>query len=210
MDVPRTEATSSNPRSRDRILAAAAAMLGENPAAQLSVRAVAARAGVSTGSLRHHFPTQRALQDAVLAGIYEFVFSDDPIHDTTLSARDRLVGCLRQILVSAGTGQQARELWATTYETFIAPEPTEESRSAYLAIERHTRYRVEHWLSVLAGEGHITEGDNAQRAKFLLTVVNGLSVERALPSSQSLLASETATLFTAVDSLLRTPDKVRR
>jgi len=45
--------------SRDRILIAAAGMIGEDPAARLSVRAVAARAGVSTGSLRFHFPTQR-------------------------------------------------------------------------------------------------------------------------------------------------------
>ena len=56
--------------SKDRILEAAVAMAGEKLGAGLSVRAVAARAGVSTGSLRHHFPTQRALQDAVLGAIY--------------------------------------------------------------------------------------------------------------------------------------------
>lgn len=197
-----TESASTKPSSRDRILTAAATMLGENPTARLSVRAVAARAGVSTGSLRHHFPTQRALQDAVLSGIYEMVFPGDPLHDTALPARDRLVGCLRQILVPSGTGKEAREAWAATYETLIAAEPTEETRAGYLAIERQMQHRVEHWLSVLADEGALADGDNAQRARFLLTVVNGLSVERALPSSASLLASETATLFTAVDSVL--------
>lgn len=64
------------------------------------------------------------------------------------------------------------------------------------------QHRVEHWLSVLADEGTLPDGDNAQRAKFLLTMINGLSVERALPGSESVLASESATLYTAVDSVL--------
>lgn len=43
--------------TRERILQAAAEMLAEDVTTTLSVRAVAARAGVSTGSLRFHFPT---------------------------------------------------------------------------------------------------------------------------------------------------------
>ncbi|MGW8526941.1 TetR/AcrR family transcriptional regulator [Nocardiopsis sp. NPDC055824] len=198
-----TETTSAKTSSRDKILIAAAAMLGEDPTARLSVRAVAARAGVSTGSLRHHFPTQHALQDAVLAGIYETVFPGDPIHDTALPARDRLVACMRQLLAPAETGEEARKTWATMYETYFACEPTEEARQAYLGIERQMRHRVEHWLSVLVDEGVLPRGDNAPRARFLLTVVNGLTLERALPSTEALLASETATLFTAADSVLR-------
>jgi AcrR family transcriptional regulator len=178
-------------------------MVGENPAARLSVRAVAARAGVSTGSLRHHFPTQRALQDAVLAGIYDVAFPGDPIHDTALPARDRLVGCLRQLLAPTGTGERARQAWRQIHETLIAPEPSEDSREAYLALERQALHRVEYWLSVLADAGELPEGDHTHRAKFLLTVINGLSLERALPGSESLLASETTTLYTAVDGVLR-------
>jgi len=198
-----TEATSATSGSRHRILEAAASMYSENPTARLSVRAVAARAGVSTGSLRHHFPTQQALLDAVLAGIYAVVFPGDPIHETDLPARERLVSCLRQILAPAGTGQGARKAWADTYETIIAPGASEEARTAYLSIERQMRHRVEHWLSVLAEEGALPDGDNAQRARYLLTVVNGLTVERALPSAEPTLVSETATLFTAADSVLR-------
>src|SRR5690349_12279996 len=111
--------------SREKILRAAAEMIAEDIAATLSVRAVAARAGVSTGSLRFHFPTQRALQDAVLARIYEYVSPDDPIRDRSLPPRDRLVNCLRQILASAGVGEEARRAWGVAYETFIAPDPTE-------------------------------------------------------------------------------------
>ena len=78
--------------SRDRIIQAALAMFAENPAAKLSVRAVAARAGVSTGSLRYHFPTQRNLQDTVLAVIYDAILPGDLIHD--LKGHERSVWCL--------------------------------------------------------------------------------------------------------------------
>ncbi|MEV1143388.1 TetR/AcrR family transcriptional regulator [Micromonospora sp. NPDC049799] len=188
--------------SRERILAAAAAMVAEDVTARLSVRAVAARAGVSTGSLRFHFPTQRALQEAVLARIYEHVFPDDPIRDRSLPARDRLVNCLRQVLAPAGVGKQAREAWGKAYEMFIAPEPTEQVRAAYLAMEREGWRRIEYWLTVLADEGALPREDHARRVRFLLTVLNGLSIERALPAEESILRSETETLYTAVDCVL--------
>lgn len=188
--------------SRERIIVAAATMISENPAARLSVRAVAAEAGVSTGSLRHHFPTQRALQDAVLDRIYDVVAPGDPIHDTSVPARDRLVRCLRQVLEPGGTGERARGAWAKAYRAFIE-SPTNESRSAYLALEREMRHRVEHWLSVLADEGELPAGDHTARARFLLTVLNGISIERALPSETSTLASETTTLHAAAESVLK-------
>jgi AcrR family transcriptional regulator len=188
--------------SRDRVLRAAIAMFGEDPSARLSVRAVAARAGVSTGSLRYHFPTQRALQDAVLAGVYDVITPGDRIHDRSATARDRLVDCLRQVLAVAGVGEQARAAWGAIFTTYIEPEPTDETRAAYLAIEREAQRRVEYWLTVLKNEGAITEGDNSRRARFLVTVLNGLSIERALPSTESILTTETETLHAAVDHVL--------
>ncbi|MFP5071101.1 TetR/AcrR family transcriptional regulator [Pseudonocardia nantongensis] len=190
--------------SRDKVLLAAMEMFGEDPASRLSVRAVASRAGLSTGSLRYHFPTQRALQDEVLTRVYDLVAPDDRIHDTSTPARDRLVDCLRQVLSRAGVGEQARQGTRRVVEDFVVPEPTKELRAAYLAIEREMRRRAEYWLAVLADEGALPDGDNTRRAKFLLTVLNGLGFERALPADDSILQSETDTLYTAVDCVLGT------
>lgn len=190
--------------SRERVIAAAVAMFGEDVSVRLSVRAVAARAGVSTGSLRFHFPTQRALQDAVLARIYAQVFPGDPIHDRSLPARERLVNCLRQVLAPTAVGEQARAAWSTAYQAFIAPDPTEKVRAAYLALEREGWRRVEYWLTVLADEGALPREDHARRVRFLLTVLNGLSIERALPAEESILKSESETLYLAVDCVLAT------
>ncbi|MER6947470.1 TetR/AcrR family transcriptional regulator [Nonomuraea sp. NPDC000554] len=188
--------------SRDKVLLAAMQLIGENPGAKLSVRAVAARAGVSTGSLRFHFPTQRALQDEVLTRLYDLVVPEERIHDRDVPARDRLVDCLRQVLAPAGVGAGAREAHRTVHEQFIASEPTEQVREAYFALEREGRRRVEYWLTVLTQEGALAPGDTSRRAKFLLTVLNGLALERALPADGSILQSENDTLYMAVDAIL--------
>jgi AcrR family transcriptional regulator len=185
--------------SRDRILQAAMEMFGEDPGASLSVRTVATRAGVSTGSLRYHFPTQRALQDAVLIAIYDMVAPSGKIHDLSVPPRDRLIDCLRQVLALAGVGARARTAWGEIFHTYIEPEPTDEKNAAYLAIDREARRRVEYWLTVLKNEGALTEGDNSRRARFLVTVLNGLSIARALPSEESILTTETEMLHAAVD-----------
>ncbi|CAN5272399.1 hypothetical protein BH11ACT7_BH11ACT7_05430 [soil metagenome] len=188
--------------TRERILKAAAEMIAEDATTTLSVRAVAARAGVSTGSLRFHFPTQRALQDEVLTRIYQHFIPDDPIRDASRPARDRLVDCLRQVLAAAGVGEEARKAWGTAYQLFIAPVPDDKVRSAYLAHERASAGRVEYWLGVLADEGALPGEDFARKAQFLITVVNGLSVQRALPSGESVLQAETQILYMAVDAVL--------
>lgn len=75
-------------------------------------------------------------------------------------------------------------------------------REEYAALEREVRRRVESWLSVLVDEGALPAGDNSRRATFLLCVLNGLSLERALPGEESVLQAENDTLYLAVDAVL--------
>ena len=190
--------------SRQKVLAAAAAMYAEDPAANLSVRAVAARAGVSTGSLRFHFPTQAALRETLLAAIYDHAFPDDVITDVSLPARERLLTCLRNLLAPVGTGPQAREAWRRLLEQLLATEPpTAQARAAAEEMGVESSRRVDRWLRVLTEEGALPPGDDAARAHFLLTVVGGLSFERAVPNAEEgLLVREATTLALAVDAVL--------
>ncbi|WP_159618848.1 TetR/AcrR family transcriptional regulator [Arthrobacter zhaoguopingii] len=144
------------------------------------------------------------LQDALLARICDYMFPGDPIRDHALSARDRLVACLRQILAPTGVGAEARKAWETVYKAFIEPEQTTDLRSTYAGIERQGMRRVRYGLSVLAEEGALQRADHTPQARFLLTVLNRLSCERALPSSGSLLQAETATHHLDVDAVLGT------
>lgn len=188
--------------TREKILIAAATMLGEDPTTRLSVRAVAARAGVSTGSLRHFFPTQQALIDTVIAGIYDLDIPDDPMHDTTSAPGDRLVACLQLLLSQVGTGERARAHWCALHDAYVASPPSADATHTFLALERLTVHRIVRWLDTLRDEGALTSGDLEVQARFLSTVVNGLAFERALPGDRERLRFEVHTLRTAVDSLL--------
>lgn len=189
------------PGTRAKILIAAATMLGENPTARLSVRAVAARAQVSTGSLRHFFPTQRALIDTVVAGLYDLDIPNDPINDHTLSPTERLLAALRLMLAEVGVGEGARRQWSAMYEAYVASAPSDDEAATYLALERLGRHRIERWLDVLIDEGAIPPGDVEARARFLATVTNGLMTERALPAGGVLVESEAETLRIAVHAV---------
>ncbi|WP_242089952.1 TetR/AcrR family transcriptional regulator [Curtobacterium sp. DN_7.5] len=196
MDEPTTSDT------RSRILVAAATMLGENPMARLSVRAVAARAGVSTGSLRHFFPTQQELLDTVVAGLQTLEIPDDPIADISKSPAERLEACLQLLLASGGHGAAARQNWTALHDSYIAPPAPETSAAAFLSLERLGIRRLERWLGALQDEGVGTAGEVDACARFLHSVVNGLSVERALPGARTRLSFETSTLRLAVAAVL--------
>ena len=187
--------------TRRKILDAATSMMEEGVGQRLTVRAVAARAGVGMGTLRHHFPTQRVLLDAVLASMYESAMPDDRIHDTTLPARQRLVDNLGRLVAAIGTGDEARRLWGEMFRNYISLDAPDDVRATYAAFDEQAARRVETWLSVLVEQEALEEGDNAARAHFLLSVVNGLVLWRALPLADSPLAREVDALTLAVEAL---------
>lgn len=176
-------------------------MVSEDAGARLSVRAVAARAGVSTGSLRHFFPTQRALIDEVAAGITGLFASENVIEDTAVPAQDRLLTCMQQVLAGTGTGDQARHAWRHTLEVYVGSEPSADAIDTYLAFSAAGLRRMQQWLEVLDKEGALTPGDNAQRAAYLNVVLDGLAIARALPTDAARIRSEADTLRFAISVL---------
>lgn len=188
--------------SRDRILWAATTMLGEGPAGILSVRAVAARAEVSTGSMRHHFPTQRELMDAALGVVYDVLLPEGSIHDRSLSAHERLVACLQRLLAPAGDEVDSRDAWRRAYERYVADEPTHAARDEFLAIDREIRRRLDYCLRVLQDEGAVPAGDNSAWVQLLLSVVNRLSIAQVMPMEVPRVQAELDTMRLAADYVL--------
>ena len=193
--------------TRDRILVAAATMLGEDPTARLSVRAVAARAGVSVGSLRHFFPTQRQLLDTVVAGLATLELPDDPLADRSRGAGERLVAALQLVLAEVGAGERARRHLSSLHGAYVASPPGEDAEHTFHALERLSLGRVEGWLTRLGEEGAgLRDGlDVEVAARFLLTVLDGLALERALPGAGARVVGEEATLRIAVTGVLASP-----
>lgn len=170
----------------------------------LSVRAVAQRAGVGASTLRYYFPTQRALLDTVLTNVYTDALPDERIRDSSVPPKERLIECLGHLLDPAEGEVDAREAWNQIFQTFIAPDATDAARAGYAVLTRQVEQRVESWLAILDAEGALPPGDNARRTHFLLTLLDGLSLERALPSKTSRLEDEAATLAMAVDAVFAT------
>lgn len=196
------EKNAEEPSTRAKILIAAATMLGEDPTTRLSVRAVAARAGVSTGSLRHFFPTQRELIDTVVAAMYDLEIPDDPINDHTLAPAERLIACLQLLLAQGGVGERAREQWKALFEAYVASPPSEDEAATYIALERIGLDRIEQWLEILIAQGACPPGHVEQRARFLATVLSGLSTERAFPAATARVDVEAETLRIAVRAVM--------
>ncbi|QTV79795.1 TetR/AcrR family transcriptional regulator [Microbacterium sp. NIBRBAC000506063] len=86
---------------RKQILAAARELAATGGLAAVSVRSVATRAGIGASTLRHYFPTQQELHDAVLGATFDANLRDLRIAETAVSAEDRLVECLWQFLPRA-------------------------------------------------------------------------------------------------------------
>lgn len=191
--------------TREKIVDAAVGILREGASESPSVRNVAARAGVGASTLRHYFPTQRALFDAALTRLYAEAMPDERIRDTTVPARDRLVECLIGLLEPFSSETQARRTWQVIYETFIAPEATDAARQGYLVIARKAAHRIESWLSILETEGALPPGDTPTRLHLLMIVVDGLSLDRAFPELQARAQVEASTLRLAVDAVFNAP-----
>lgn len=186
--------------TRDRIISTVTEMMQEG-APRLSVRAVAARAGIGASTLRHHFPTQRDLINAALTATYEAAMPDERIRDTTMPPRERLRECLRRLLDPFATPTEARDTWTNLLRTFAQAESDPKTRSGYDVLVDHAERRVAAWLAILETEGALPPGDTARRTDFLLTVIDGLSIARALPPSDHRLEEETKTLAFAVDAV---------
>ncbi|MCK3769323.1 TetR family transcriptional regulator [Microbacterium aerolatum] len=186
--------------TRDRIIAAATEMMQEG-APRLSVRAVAARAGVGASTLRHHFPTQRDLINAALTATYDAAMPDERIRDTSMPARERLRECLRRLLDPFAEPAEARDVWTNLLRMFAEAEADPKTRAGYQVLVDEAERRISAWLAILEEEGALPPGDNATRSDFLLTFVDGLSIARALPPSDQRLEDETRSLAFAVDAV---------
>lgn len=157
---------------REHIVAAAREVAAEQGMAALSVRTVAARAGVGASTLRYYFPAQRDLYDAVTDALFDAGLGDLRIRDSRIPASDRLVECLRQFLTPA----DGLEQWAATVAAVAGPDSTPERRELWMSAVRRAHERVRVWLEILAGEGALSGGDPVRHARQLLLGIDGAAL----------------------------------
>lgn len=169
--------------------------------AALSVRAVAARAGIGPSTLRHYFPSQQALYDAVLGQAFDALVEDLRIADTGVPPARRLTECLAQFLPADETHVPELEAWFGAYAAALGPARTEQGVRALHTLSAHARERVGRWLAALEDEGVLDLRDRERTTALLLAVLDGLCLQLLTPGSGATAALAHGLLADVVEGL---------
>lgn len=190
---------------REQILDAAQELLAEGGFAAVSVRAVAARAGIGASTMRYWFPSQESLSAAIARRALSVELGDGRIAEADLPAADRLTGCMSQFLPPADTdGRTAlgpARAWFTLAQSALGADATPVGRAMYSGMVEASYAAVRRWLGLLVDEGALT-ADVPTAALALLTRVDGLMLGLLSPGSPLDPPTALAILRTDVERLL--------
>ncbi|SEP53510.1 TetR family transcriptional regulator C-terminal domain-containing protein [Amycolatopsis saalfeldensis] len=167
--------------TREKIIEAALRLAAAQGLSSLSVRSVAAAAGVGATTLRHYFPTQAELHLVVATELARRPVGDLSIADDRRDPSDRLFECLAQLLPPNGR-RAAVEGW---FELHRMSASVPEARSIVEGAQRSLAERVRRWLAILAVRGHLRPEDVDGYASSALALVNGLYVRALFQPGQA-------------------------
>lgn len=188
---------------REDIIAAAIRLAeGSEPGqANLSVRAVAREAGVGASTLRHYFPTQSELHEAVARQSIDTVVDDCSIADSSLDPGERLYECCTQFLPTHERREFQLELWFSMHLRALGPERRAVSRRLLEHGHEVTYGCLHRWLNTLADEGHLDPAEVAPSASSLFTTIDGIALH-------SIITPETMTVDAAHEQLRWTISRI--
>jgi AcrR family transcriptional regulator len=190
------------PKRQDILDAALALADAEGPHA-LSVRAVAHAAGVGPSTLRHYFPTQAELHEAVAREKMRTVLDDRDIANAERDPAERLLECLEQFLPFGEHLDAHLGAWLHAYTTALGPSAGEASRRLLVHGHRLGATAVRRWLTVLAAEGHVASSDIDAQVTTLLAVVDGLALHLLADPERVDAAGARQSLRWTVDQVIR-------
>lgn len=151
---------------------------------RLSVRAVAEAAEVGMGTLRHYFPNQKSLHQALIAKLVDNEIEDFEIRDHRLSAADRLERCMLQFVPTTEESAHLLDVWFGMYRVGLDPAGAPFAREFLETSAARSRERIRAWLDILAEEGHLDPSEIRTRALELSSVITGVCLEMITPGSE--------------------------
>lgn len=151
---------------------------------RLSVRAVADAAGIGMGTLRHYFPNQKALHQALIVRLVDNETEDFEIRDRRLSAVGRLERCVLQFVPTSEESAHLLDMWFGMYRVGVDPAGAPFAREFLEASTVRSRERIRDWLGVLAAEGHLDPSEIRTRALELSALIAGVCLEMVTPGSE--------------------------
>ena len=174
-----------NPHSarRESIIVAACSIADAEGLEAVTVRATAHRAGVGIGTLRHYFPTQKDLFDAIVERRVDAVIDDSTVLDSSATIDARVHSIVHQFLPVDLDDVGALGLWFASYSTALGPTPSIAGQQLLTAAARRSHQHRRRWLHYCAHVGFIDPDaiDDAAGTAIALTV--GLTLEALTPGS---------------------------
>lgn len=180
---------------RAAILQAARTVLAERGPDAVSVRNIAAAAGIGASTLRYYFPAQIDLQLALATDTFHREIRDLRIEDTSVPATDRLCECLEQFLPSEDSEVTHLSSWISGYAAAVGRKAEEPQRKLLSVLETEANTRINAWLAVLDHEG-VLRVDVDQARTLAQAMLDGLAL--------SLLVKERGVTVDGARDLLRT------
>lgn len=187
---------------RESILAAASSIADTEGLDAVTVRATAVKACVGVGTLRHYFPTQKELFDAIVARRVDTIIDDSVVLDTSAPLDARISSMVTQFLPDDLDDDAALRLWFTSYSSALGPNPAESNQRLLAAAAARSHEHMRRWLRHFVDERLLDADsvDDAANTAIALTV--GIAMEALTPGSPTtvpdgrrLLARHFAAMF---------------
>mgnify|MGYP001458521205 CR=1 FL=1 len=165
---------------RDEILESALELVQRDGIGALSVRGVATAAGIGATTLRHHFPSQADLHQAVAVRLVGNTLDDLDIADDSVDPAERLSNCLLQFLPRPSNQAVALGGWFELYRLALGPDPVPAVHGLLKSGHGSSAERLASWFSVLAEQGHLAPGDIGSHVTRALALIDGLHLNLLL------------------------------
>jgi AcrR family transcriptional regulator len=167
-----TRARAPQPRTADRLLASARAMLDERGVEGLTLRAIARRAGVSHGAPLRHFPTLAALLSAVDAQGFRDLITAVDAH---LAALPEGATALERLSASGRAYVHFAIANPGVFTMMFSPDRIDPSDPAYIAAAADSFQQLQDVVEAAQHAGFHPDVDPTRLASVMWTSMHGLA-----------------------------------
>ena len=186
--VPRTQEVRRT-EAEQRLVTAAAEMVGEVGPSRVTLANVGERAGYSRGLATHHFGSKGALMQRLVETVThqfrEAMFDHGESEDTTTELRT-LIGIYFDVVTDLQPVNRARlALWADA-----VANPDEETRSRMVAADREFRQEIEKRITLASSVGEIPRTiDPHGFATVIIAMLRGVALQSLIDENVDLAAA---------------------
>jgi AcrR family transcriptional regulator len=168
---------------REKILTSACHIADHEGLESVTVRAVADKADVAIGTLRHYFPTQKDLFDAIVERRVDAIIDDSVVLDPSATLDARIASMVGQYLPAELDDATSLRLWFTSYSTALGPAPSTAALQLLTAAARRSHEHMRRWFRHFADEGLLEAETVEDAVGIAIALTVGVTLEALTPGS---------------------------